>query len=171
MTVKRQRFHVGYVTRARGLRGEVGLKTFDPRSQTMSGLSKLQLVLRDGTEEVAEILSAREGPKEWLIHFNGADDRAAAQRLAGASVFVDRDQVSSPGPGEFFQADLVGLTAQTEDGKCLGIIEDMLNTGEVPNLLIRGNGDEWLIPFADEFVPRVDLGAGRVIIRLPEYTE
>ena len=45
----------------------------------------------------------------------------------------------------------------------------MWNAGPVPTLVIRGDGGELLIPFADEFVPRVDLESGVILVRPLEY--
>jgi 16S rRNA processing protein RimM len=171
VTSRQQHFQIGYVTRPRGLKGEVGVRTFDPHSETLLNVSNVRLRLADGTEQSLEIDRCREGPKEFRLQFRRITSRAAAESLIGAAVCVDRLQLPSPEDGEFFQADLVGLNAVTEDGRVLGMIKEVLNTGPVANLVIGGDGEELLIPFADEFVPRVDMDEGRVIVRLPEYTE
>jgi hypothetical protein len=51
-------------------------------------------------------------------------------------------------------------------------VEEVWATGEVPNLVIRGpKQPELVVPFADEFVPSVDLATQRIVIRPPEYVE
>jgi 16S rRNA processing protein RimM len=77
-----------------------------------------------------------------------------------------------PADGEYFQGDLVGLEAVDESGRILGKIEEVWNTGPVPNLVIRSvEVGELLVPFADDFVRSVDLAAGRVVLRPPEIIE
>ena len=68
--------------------------------------------------------------------------------------------------------DLVGLKAFDEAGIELGVVAEVWSTGPVPNLVIRGPAvGELMVPFVDEFVPKVELEAGRVTIRKPEYVE
>jgi 16S rRNA processing protein RimM len=74
--------------------------------------------------------------------------------------------------GECYQGDLVGLRAIDEGGRAIGTVEEVWNTGPVPNLVIRGPDDlELLIPLVDEFVPAVDLDAGTVVVRTLQFTE
>jgi 16S rRNA processing protein RimM len=84
---------------------------------------------------------------------------------------VARADIAPPAEGEFFQGDLVGLTAVDEQGATLGRVEAVWNTGPVPNLVIRMGTEELLVPFTDAFVPSVDLEAGRVVVRKPEIVE
>ena len=51
-------------------------------------------------------------------------------------------------------------------------MEEIWDTGPVPNLVIRGEGrPELVVPFADEFVPTVDLEQGVLVVRPPEFLE
>ena len=54
----------------------------------------------------------------------------------------------------------------------LGRVEEVWNTGEVPNLVIRAEGrEELVVPFAEEFVSTVDVPGGRLVVKPPEYLE
>ncbi|MGQ0507289.1 MAG: ribosome maturation factor RimM [Myxococcaceae bacterium] len=163
---------MGYVARAHGLDGEVGVKTFDPASNALMEVEGVRLKLRDGTELELTIDSVRDTQKELLVCFEGVERRAEAERLVGSTVLVDRAKLVEPEEGEFFQGDLVGLTAVNEQGETLGTVAEIWNTGPVPNLVIRAKGKpELLIPFADEFIPDVDLNAGKLIVRPPLYDD
>ncbi len=66
----------------------------------------------------------------------------------------------------------MGLTAVDASGTVLGRVEELWNTGEVPNLVIRAEGrEELVVPFAEDFVSTVDVVAGRIVIKPPEYLE
>ena len=158
---------VGYVARAHSLTGEVGLKLFDPGSDVLDEVERVLLRPRDGGELLElKIDTLRDTPKELLVAFEGVENRTAAEKLVGSTVFVYREDLDAPAEGEFFQGDLIGLQAFDEAGTLLGVVEELWTSGPVPNLVIRGAGKpELLIPFADEFVPTVDVAGGKVIVR------
>jgi ribosomal 30S subunit maturation factor RimM len=66
----------------------------------------------------------------------------------------------------------VGLEAVDEQGARLGRVESVWNTGPVPNLVLRSpHGEEWLVPFADDFVLQVDVEGRRIVMRKPDHLE
>ena len=163
---------VDYVARAHGLSGELGVRTFDPASQALLDVDRLVLRLKDGTQAEWEVDSIRPAQKELLLGLAGVTDRSAAERLVGATVLVFREDLHAPEAGEYFQGDLVGLEAVDEEGRSLGKVEEVWSSGPVPNLVIRGPGrEELLVPFAEAFVPSVDVAGGRLTVRPPEYLE
>lgn len=162
---------MGYVARAHSLTGEVAVKTFDPASEVLLEVPRVLLRLKDGSQLELEVDSARDTPREILIGLTGVENRSRAESLVGATVCVFREDLSAPAEGEFFQGDLVGLTAVTEQGEELGQVAEVWNTGEVPNLVIRRPGaEDLLVPFADDFVPSVNLAEGRLVVRPPVLT-
>ncbi len=163
---------LGYVARAHGIRGELAIRPFDPASQTLEEVERVRVRTRAGEERELRIESTRPTPKEFLVVLEGVETREEAEALVGSTVFVFREDLEPPAEGEFFQGDLVGLTAVDEGGQELGQVVEIWSTGEVPNLVIRGQGKpELIVPFVDDFVPSVDMAAGRIIIRPPEYVE
>lgn len=163
---------LGYVSRAHGIRGEIAIRTYDPASDALDTVDRLRVRPRAGQERDVLLESVRPTPKENIVALEGVETREEAEALVGAAVFVYREDLEPPAEGEYFQGDLVGLTALDEAGQELGKVVEIWNTGEVPNLVIRGPGKpELIVPFADEFVPTVDMPGGKLVIRPPEYIE
>lgn len=164
--------HIGYISRAHGLGGEVVLKTFDPSSQVLDEVERITLVTRAGESKEFKLTSVGESPgSDLLLKLKGIVRRVDADLLVGSAVHVRREDLEQPAEGEFFHGDLVGLEAFTPEGKRLGVIEEVWSTGPVPNLCIRDGKAELLVPFAEEFVPKVDLEGGRVTVIEPTYEE
>lgn len=164
--------HVGYISRVHGLNGELILKTFDPASSVLDEVERLTLVTRAGETKELQIATAGESPgSDLLLTFEGIHRRVDADPLVGSAVHVRREDLEPPAEGEFFHGDLIGLEAVTPEGRRLGIIEEVWSTGPVPNLCIRDGKEELLVPFAEEFVPKVDLAAGRVTVIPLTYEE
>lgn len=163
---------IGYIARAHGLNGEVVLKTFDPQSTVLEEVERLVLVTRKDETKELTVTSVGESPgSDLLLSFKGINRREQADALTGSAVHVHREDLEPPADGEFFHGDLVGLEAFTPDGKRLGVVEEVWSTGPVPNLCIRDGKAELLVPFAEEFVPKVDLAAGRVTVIPLEFEE
>lgn len=157
---------LGYVRAAHGLDGEVSVRTFDPASETLYEVERVLAKRRDGAEVELPVEGVRQAPKgDLLVMFGGVERREAAEALVGATLLAFREDLEAPAPGEFFQGDLIGLTAVDESGATLGVVEEIWNSGPVPNLVIRGGAREIMVPFIDEFVPTVDMEARRVVVR------
>jgi 16S rRNA processing protein RimM len=71
-------------------------------------------------------------------------------------------------PDEFYDSDLIGLTARTPTGDDLGPIHDVVHLAGAIYLLLKVEGTERLVPFVSEIVPKVDVAAGVVTIDPPE---
>jgi 16S rRNA processing protein RimM len=131
--------------------------------------------LREGTQPVVagvrrRISSARQTPKGFLLDLEGVESRTDAQPLRGEQLFVDRKELDSTEEGEFYVADLVGLTAVGNAGEVLGTVTDTFETAAHEVLVVReekGRQDLYL-PFTMEHVPQVDLQMGRIVVRPPK---
>ena len=130
--------------------------------------------LREGTQPVVagvrrRISSAKQTSKGFLLDLEGVESRTDAQPLRGEQLFVDRKELDSTEEGEFYVADLVGLTAVSDAGEVLGTVADTFETAAHEVLVIREDDRQDLyLPFTHEHVPEVDLRAGHVLIRPPE---
>ena len=157
---------LGYVRAAHGLDGEVNVRTFDPASETLYDVERVLVKRRDGQEVELTVEGVRTAPKgDLLVMFEGIEKRLQAEALVGGTLFAFREDLEAPTEGEFFQGDLIGLQAFDPEGKLLGVVEEIWNSGPVPNLVIRGGEKELMLPFVDEFVGEVDLEAKRVVVK------
>jgi 16S rRNA processing protein RimM len=73
---------------------------------------------------------------------------------------------------EFYHADLVGLSAEDEEGRLIGTVLAIHNYGAGDVIEIaRADGGNLLLPFTHEFAPTVDVKGGRLVIAVPEEVE
>ena len=90
-------------------------------------------------------------------------DRAAAEALRGARVFVGRSSFPTAGPDEFYWVDLLGLVVVNRQGESLGSVIGLIDTG--PHSVLRvapegvepGGESERLIPFVAAYVDDASL--------------
>jgi 16S rRNA processing protein RimM len=99
-----------------------------------------------------------------MVLFPGINDREQAHKLINQEIAVHRRQLPDLPEGEFYWKDLVGLEVFTVEGKRLGRVKSMLETGANDVLVVRGDRER-LIPFVQgQFVTSVNLDDGRMTV-------
>ena len=116
-----------------------------------------------------KILAVRQTPKGFLVEVEGIRSREEARSLKGEELLLDRDELDLLEEGEYYVADLVGLTALNEAGEIVGTVEDTFETAAHEVLVVREEDEvNFYVPFTLEHVPELDPQAGRIVIRPPE---
>ncbi|MGC9025803.1 MAG: ribosome maturation factor RimM, partial [Chloroflexia bacterium] len=80
----------------------------------------------------------------------GCDSREAAEALRGRSVQVRLEEAPSPGEGEYYYYQLIGLEVWSEEGEYLGRVVEVFPTGSNEVLVVRGGPEEILLPAIEE---------------------
>lgn len=159
---------MGRVIRPHGLRGEVAIRL----ETDVAACVAPGRVLRAGPEGAAArpltVQGSRVDGFRATVHFEEVRTREEAEALVGAVLTLPRNEAPPLPEGSFYQADLVGLRVETEEGEPLGDVAAILETGGVDVLVVRRGGGEWLLPAARAFVRAVDLPGRRLVVRLPE---
>lgn len=119
---------VGVITTTHGVRGEV--KVF-PTTDDVRRFKKLKKVLLDtGKEHLElEISQVKFFKNLVILKFKGIDNINDIEKYKGKSLLVTREHAVKCEKDEYFIADLIGIEVVTEDGKQLGEITDVLQTG------------------------------------------
>lgn len=158
---------VGRIGHAHGVKGEVSVevRTDDPDRRYAAG----SVLATDPPERgplTVERVRAHHG--RLLVQFTGVEDRNAAEALRGTLLVVDAASAGETDDGEWWDHDLIGLTAVTTDGTTLGTLADVVHVPGAPLLAITSDdGRELLVPFVAAIVPEVDVAGGRVVVDPP----
>lgn len=95
-------------------------------------------------------------------------DRADAEQLRGARIFISRASFPSAQANEYYWVDLLGLTVVNRQGEPMGVVHDLLSTGPQTVLVLRFEVDgqlrERMIPFVVAYIDDVDLNARRITV-------
>lgn len=114
------------------------------------------------------ILKARETPKGFLLDLEGITSRQDAVLMQGRELVLDRAELDEPEEGEFYVADLIGLSAVDESGTELGTVTETIPSPAHETLVVRAGESEVFVPFTLEHVPEVLIEAGRIVVRVPK---
>ena len=158
-------FQVGIYTNTHGIRGEI--KVF-PTTDDPKRFKKLkQVIMRTPKEDrIYTIEQVRFAKQMVLLKFKDVDTINDIERYKGSGLFVPRAEAVPLGKDEYFIADLIGITVSTEEGRVLGQLQEVLQTGANDVYVIRGEEREWLLPAIADCVQKVDVEAGTMTVRL-----
>ncbi len=153
---------VGRVVRAHGVRGKIKIEYFGEKSRLFP---YRKIFIREGTGETAyEVLDAVSQPPWVILSLRGVERAEDAQSLAGKEVLIGKEILPDLGEGEYYWAEILGMSVETEEGKQIGTMKEILETGANDVWVVEGKRGEILIPATEEVVRSVDLK--RRVIRL-----
>ena len=109
------------------------------------------------------VRAVRRVDRGFQVAFEGIDTREAAEEIRGSVVFVDERRPLRD--DEFWPEDLTGLAVFDEASGQVGVVEGVVSgPGQDRLVITTGDGVSFEVPFVDDLVPLVDIGARRIEI-------
>lgn len=102
------------------------------------------------------------------MKIKGYDSKEEAEQLKGCMVEVPKFRLP---PDNFYINDLIGMDVFEENGRYIGILREVLNTGSNDVFRIIDNRREILFPALKRLIKRVDLRNRRMVVTMPEGLE
>ena len=175
---QRELLRVCRIGRAQGLKGEVTVQVFTDEPDYRFEPGSL-LYTRDGEQEF-EVAHSRTFKNRWIIHFEGVDDRDAAEALNGTVLYGEADDPEDMLEEDaWYPKDLLGLEARFAEGNMLGApagqkVGKVVDVIEGAQYLLKIRLDKpvdgetsTLVPFVDQLVPDIDLEDGYLTLDPP----
>jgi len=158
---------IGRIVRAHGLSGRVKVLSYLESDRLLPSLTEAWVGRNRDSAKRYPIENARpEGRAHFSLKLGGVEDRTAADGLRDLAVYVPYASLGALPEGEYYWEDLIGLRVKTEDGRPLGVIEGVFPTGSNDVIVCRAGTREILLPAIAEVIRAVDIGAGRMVVRL-----
>lgn len=159
------RIRIAKIVTAHGVKGLVKLQVFSETPEIVNGIA---LYTGEHTAKSLKLQLKNPIGHGWIAAVEGIQDRNAAETLRHTELWMDRENLEAAGNGEYFIADLIGLTAVDASGNIIGTIKAVEDFGATPLLDIKpGKGASFYLPFTDECVPAVDFQKQAVTIVIP----
>lgn len=160
---------VGAVTTTHGVQGEV--KVF-PTTDDPKRFKKLKHVFLDTGKKQQELTELEITQVKFfknlvILKFKGYDNINDVESWRGRPLFVTRDQAVACEEGEYFIADLMGLSVVSEEGETLGILTDVLQTGANDVYVVSQPGQkDLLLPAISDCILDVDMECRSMTVHL-----
>ena len=159
-------FKVGVITSPHGIRGEV--KVF-PTTDDPARFKKLKEVFLDTGKEriVLHIAQVKLFKQFVMLKFREYDSINEVENLRKKELWISRSQAVPLQKDEYFIADLIGISVELEDGRMLGVLKDVIQTGANDVYVVEcTDGREVMIPAIKDCILSVDVEEGRMVVHL-----
>lgn len=157
---------VGIITNTHGLKGEV--KVFPTTDDARRYLDLEEVILDTGREKMTlDIEKVRFFKNLVIVKFKGLDNINDVEKYRQKELYVTRDQAVPLGENEYFIADLIDLSAVSDEGEELGMVADVIQTGANDIYVIKKQGmSDLLVPAIKDCIKKIDLDEGIIEIHL-----
>jgi 16S rRNA processing protein RimM len=151
---------LGVIVGAKGLRGEVRIKSFteDPAAVGAYG----PVTTGDGRSFKITVVGAAQGVV--IATLAGVADRTQAEALKGTELFVERGSLPAAEAGTFYYADLIGAEVRLASGEVLGRVSALHNFGGGDMMEVGEGRSSVLIPLTQEAIASLDVAGGQVVV-------
>jgi 16S rRNA processing protein RimM len=102
------------------------------------------------------------------MFLTGVDTRNEAEKLVGSFLFVSAGERVPLASGSYFVDQIIGLRVVSDDGTVVGVVKQVLKLPAQDVYVVEKRGEEIMIPAVREFVLRIDLQEGVMVVKLIE---
>jgi 16S rRNA processing protein RimM len=150
---------VGQVVGAFGVHGEIKV---DPFTSFPDRFAETQTLYAGARYTPYTVLGAHWHKRHVLLQLAGIDDMDAAERLRGQALYIPSSEIHELPDGQFYLHDVIGLQVHSVDGRHLGSVKDIVQTGGTDLFVVErtGSNREMLLPAVREFIKSVDVASG-----------
>lgn len=151
---------LGVIVGAKGLRGDVRVKSFTENPADVGAYGPVTLT--DGRSLKLTVVGAAQGVV--IARLAGIADRTAAEALKGVELYVARAALPAPADGAFYHADLIGADVSLTDGVVLGRVTALHNFGGGDMMEVGEGRESVLIPLTPDVIATLDVAGGKVVV-------
>ena len=184
---------VARILRARGNKGEVAAEILTDFPERLTSLREVFVGHADSMNEprhlaVKSCWLSQNHRGQAVFHFEDVDSISEAEKFRGLEVLLPFEQRVALPAGQYFVSDLIGCSvfetpastpvmssspcSLSEAPALLGTVRDVQFPGEeisgTPLLEVETSGGEILIPLAADICTKIDTGARRIDVILPD---
>ena len=158
---------VGAILDTHGLRGEVKVFPTTDDPSRYDDLKEVELLTKEGNYLHLEVERVRYFKNLVIVKFKHYDNINDIEQYKKCNLYVTRENAVELEVDEYFVADLIGLTAKSDEGEELGTLTDVLTTGANDVYVIKdADGEELLVPAIHDCVQEVNVEEGYVVLHL-----
>ena len=153
----------GKVLRPHGLEGLLRVQSFSQSAASLLNAGKVFFKLATGENHHLSVISARPHKNVFLAELAGLTDITRAETFRGAEIYISKDALVRE-EGEYFWFELLGLDVFSSDNVFLGVVSQIIPTGNNEIYVVKNGDREILLPAAHDVVNHIDLENGKMIV-------
>jgi len=114
---------------------------------------------QSGEWRLCKLVAGQMQGKVIVAQLEGVNEREEAHALIGCDIAISRAQLKPTKVGEYYWADLIGMTVITVQQLVLGKVECLFETGSNDVMIVKGERERWVPWIMGDVVKTVDLDA------------
>lgn len=156
---------IGKIRKPHGVRGEVLFEVITDFPERIK--EGIPIFIGSQKKEYA-IEGLRNHQSCLLIKLRGLNACEDVEQFRNQMVYIRTANVPKLPEHEYYHHELVGMDV-VEDGKLIGSVREILETGANDVLVVMMNEDEILIPFIKQVVLQVDKKGKTISVKMQEW--
>lgn len=164
--MKQQYFEIGQIVNTFGIKGVVKVNPF---TDDISQFEEMETILVDKKGSLLEmqIEEVKYSKNQVLLKLKGIETVEEAEKYRNCYLKLPREKARKLPKNTYFIADLIGLEVYTEEGKLLGKVDDIYNTGASDIYVIKDElGKQILLPAIKDVIKQIDLEQEKIVVHL-----
>ena len=162
-----KRLEIGQIVNTFGIKGELKVTPFTDDINRFDDLEKVYVKTRKD-EKLYKVEGARYHKNMVLLKLEGINNPEDAEMLKNAFLEIDREDAVPLEEGTYFIADFIGLDVYTDEGKLLGKVDDIYNTGANDIYVVKDElGKQILLPGIKEVIKEVKIDEKIIVHLIP----
>lgn len=163
-----QYLEIGQIVNTFGIKGMVKIVPFTDNIERFDELKKVYIVNKKSRKEY-EVEEVKYHKNMVLMKFKGIERVEEAENLRNCYLEIDRKDAKQLEEDTYYIVDLIGLDVYTDEGKNLGKLDDVFNTGSNDIYVVKDElGKQILLPAIKEVIKNVDLENKKITVHLLE---
>ena len=158
---------IAKVLKPQGLKGEIKCKLENDDFSVIENISEVFLEGKDVPSRIKN-MAYRQG--YLYLTIGTIDSREKADLIRGFNLYARADQITIP-DDQFMIDDLIDCTVVSEDGKEIGKLVDVQNYGATDLFVVMQYGREYMFPFVDDIVKKINTTAKIIVVDKQKYDE
>ncbi|MFH1144854.1 MAG: ribosome maturation factor RimM [Candidatus Eisenbacteria bacterium] len=155
---------IGRVGKPFGLKGEVVIHYTGETPERFRPGAVVQVVTPDGRVD-ARVATTRPMPAKFVVSFEGRPDVDRIRPWVGCEIQIRASELPPLEEGSYYHFQLLGLEVVDADGRRLGVLAEILETGGNDIYRVCGEQGEILVPAIEDAIASIDVAAGRITLR------
>lgn len=159
---------IGQIVNTFGIKGQVKVNPF---TEDIKKFDKLNEIYVEKKKELQlfQIENVNYNKHTVILKLKGIDTIEQAEEYRNCYIKIDREKEEKLPEGVYYIVDLLGLDVYTDEGKLLGKVDDIYNTGSNDIYVVKDElGKQILLPGIEEVLKQVDLENKKIIVHIIE---
>ena len=156
----------GRFGRPHGVHGAIRLWCHNPQTDLLKANAQVYVGSSPTELKPYTIAKIRKDAKSHIVSLKEIQSRQEITRLTHQEWFTQRDAFDDLNEDEIYLVDLIGMEGRLDDGRSLGKVSDIIETGASEILIFQGDLGEIMVPYVDVFVANVNLEHRLITIHL-----